>query len=170
MVVAVVALWIGVLWLRGEVDNPVARPVARGVEAPDFTLPRLDGGPPVSLQEKRGEVVLLNFWATWCKPCEDEMPAMDRLYRSLQSENFELLAVSVDEDPDTVKAFRQRLGMSFPILLDPEQHVSSEYQTTGFPETLLIDQSGMILERYVGPRDWDHATYANRIRELLSRG
>ena len=93
---------------------------------------------------------------------------MDRLYRALKPEGFEMLAVSVDEETDLVYAFRERMGVSFPILLDPAQNVAGAYQTTGFPETLLIDKQGMIVERYIGPRDWDHATYADRIRRLMS--
>ncbi len=164
--IVVVGIGIGVLSLRED----VARPVARGVEAPTFTLPLLEGGAPVALEDYRGQVVMLNFWATWCKPCEDEMPAMDRLYRALSPEGFEMLAVSVDEESELVAAFRQRLGVSFPILLDPAQNVARAYQTTGFPESLLIDQEGMIVERYIGPRDWDHATYTERIRRLLRGG
>lgn len=164
VVIVVVAVGLGVASLRPIVD----RPVARGLEAPAFSLPVLGGDSTVNLVDTRGQVVLLNFWATWCKPCEDEMPAMDRLYRSLSPEGFEMLAVSVDEEPELVEKFRQRLGVSFPILLDPEQNVSRRYQTTGFPESLLIDREGMIVERYIGPRDWDHSTYAKRIRKLLA--
>ena len=160
---AVVALGLSLVLLREEVDDPVSR----GVEAPAFRLPVLGESSPVSLDQYRGKVVLLNFWATWCKPCEDEMPAMDRLYRALRPEGFEMFAVSVDEEPDAVETFRQRLGVSFPILMDPRQEVSRLYQTTGFPESLLIDSKGMIVERYVGPRDWDHAAYAKRIRMLM---
>ena len=165
MVIVVVALGLGVVLLREEVDSPVAR----GLEAPVFSLPMLGGEGTVNLVDTRGQVVLLNFWATWCKPCEDEMPAMDRLYRSLAAEGFEMLAVSVDEESEAVEKFRQRLGVSFPILLDPRQEVSRRYQTTGFPESLLIDRDGMIVERYIGPREWDHANYAKRIRKLLKK-
>lgn len=164
VVIIVVAVGLGLAFLREEVESPVAR----GLEAPTFSLPVLGGEGTMDLVDTRGQVVLLNFWATWCKPCEDEMPAMDRLYRSLAPEGFEMLAVSVDEDPELVEKFCQRLGVSFPILLDPQQVVSRRYQTTGFPESLLIDRDGMIVERYIGPRDWDHSTYARRIRKLLA--
>ena len=165
MVVAVVvSLGLSLVLLREE----VAKPISRGVEAPAFDLPVLGATGRVSLDQYRGRVILLNFWATWCKPCEDEMPAMDRLYRSLATEGFELLAVSVDEETEPVEIFRQRLGVSFPILMDPTQEISRLYQTTGFPESLLIDGDGMIVERYIGPRDWDHSTYAKRIRKLLA--
>ena len=154
----------------GKVGGTAKREVdATGcVVAPGFSLPSLDGDAPVVLEDLRGQVVMLNFWATWCKPCEEEMPAMDRLYRALRPEGFEMLAVSVDEESGVVHEFRERLGVGFPILLDPAQNVAGAYQTTGFPESLLIDKHGMIVERYIGPRDWDHASYAERIRRLMA--
>lgn len=96
------------------------------------------------------------------------MPSMERLYQGLRAQGFELLAISVDEDPERVEQFRTRLGITFPILLDPGQEVSRRYQTMGFPESLLVDQAGVVVERYVGPRDWDHPLYAERIRRLLA--
>ena len=129
-------------------------------------LPALSSG-EIALSQLQGQVVLINFWATWCKPCEAEMPAMERLYTQLRNSDFELLAVAVDVDKATVERFRDRLALTFPILLDPEQRVSNEYQTTGFPESLLIDRRGRVVERYVGPREWDHPRYLAHIRELL---
>ena len=148
----------------------VPAPIGRGSPAPDFELPALDGSAPIVLSELRDKVVLLNFWATWCKPCEDEMPAMERLYRVLQADGFELVAVSVDDEKDiaVVREFRERMAISFPIALDPAKRTSEMYQTMGFPESLLIDRNGVVIERYVGPRDWDHQVYAKRIRELLA--
>ena len=142
-------------------------PVSRGSAAPDFTLPRLSGEGEMSLASLRGRVVLLNFWATWCAPCEEEMPAMQRLHQRLGSERFELLAVSVDNTEADVRAFRERLGLTFPILLDPQRNVSSQYQTFRYPESFLIGRDGVVLERYVGPRDWDDPLYVERIRQLL---
>jgi len=143
-------------------------PVGRGSVAPEFALPRLAGGAPVDLESLRGRVVLLNFWATWCKPCEEEMPAMQRLYDALAPEGFELLAVSVDEDPSEVASFVERLGVSFPILMDVDQGVARSYQTFRFPETLLIGRDGVVVERYVGPKEWDAEPYVARLRKLLS--
>jgi peroxiredoxin len=142
-------------------------PVGRGTAAPDFRLPRLDGEGEVALAELRGRVVLVNFWATWCKPCEDEMPAMERLYRRLQGSGFEVLAISVDEDADQVRRFRERLGLSFPILWDPEREVSGTYQTFRYPESLLVGPDGVVVERYVGEKEWDAEAYVDRIRRLL---
>jgi len=145
-------------------------PVGRGTPAPDFELPLVGGGGSLEFEQLRGKVVLLNFWATWCKPCEDEMPAMERLYRELAGSDFELVAVSVDEDDAVVGAFAERLGLSFPILMDRSKEVASTYQTFRFPESLLVGRDGIVLERYVGPKDWDADAYVNRIRRLVDEG
>lgn len=142
--------------------------IGRGATAPDFALPDLDRGGAVRLSDFRGRVVLVNFWATWCKPCEDEMPAMEKLYRELHPRGFELLAISVGEEASVVKAFRDGLGVTFPILLDGDKTVSSTWQTYAFPESLLVDRDGVILERYVGPREWDAPAYVDRIARLLA--
>ena len=142
-------------------------PVGRGSPAPDFALPSLDSDRPIVLSELRGRVVLVNFWATWCQPCEDEMPAMERLYRELRPAGFELLAISVGEEPSVVRNFRDRLGVTFPILLDSDKRVATTWQTFAFPESLLVDRDGTVLERYVGPREWDAPAYVDRIRRLL---
>jgi peroxiredoxin len=150
------------LFLRGGGSDPVER----GSAAPGFELPRLDGA-KLALADLRGRVVLVNFWATWCKPCEDEMPAMERLYRAHHDAGFELLAISVGEDPDPVRAFRDRLGLSFPILLDADRSVAQAWQTFRYPESYLIDRDGVVVERYVGPRPWDHEDYVARVARLL---
>lgn len=92
---------------------------------------------------------------------------MERLYEQLHPEGFELIAISVDEVQEDVEVFATKHAISFPILLDPDQVVSRRYQTTGFPESLLIDKEGRIVERYVGPRDWDHPDYLGRVRRLM---
>ena len=95
------------------------------------------------------------------------MRAMERLYRELRPEGFELFAISVGENGDVVRAFRDRLGLTFPILLDSDKAVATEWQTFAFPESLLVDRDGTILERYVGPREWDGPAYVARLRRLL---
>jgi peroxiredoxin len=164
IVVGVVAAAVLYALFTGSSTSP---PVGRGSAAPDFALPSLDSERPIALSSLRGQVVLVNFWATWCKPCEDEMPAMDRLYRELHPAGFELLAISVGEQPSVVREFRDRLGVTFPVLLDSDKSVATRWQTFAFPESLLVDRDGTVLERYVGPRDWDAPAYVARIRRLL---
>ncbi len=147
--------------------STIPPPVGRGVPAPDFSLPSLTGNRIVDLDSLRGKVVLLNFWATWCKPCEDEMPAMERLHRTLSGSGFELVAISVDDDRALVEKFAERLGLTFPILLDPRQEAAKAYQTFRFPESLLVGRDGVVVERYIGTKDWDAAAYVARIRRLL---
>jgi len=144
-------------------------PLGRGSAAPAFELPGLDGE-LLALSQVNGKVVLVNFWATWCKPCEDEMPAMETLYRELHGAGFELIAISVDDDRATVAAFRDKLGLSFPILLDPEQDAAAAYQTFRFPESFLIGRDGIVVERYIGPKEWAAPAYVTRVRRLLDAG
>jgi thiol-disulfide isomerase/thioredoxin len=147
-------------------------PATTGQRAPVFSMLPLDGGEPLSLEALRGRVVLLNFWATWCAPCEAEMPAMERLARQLASDPFTLVAISVDERASDVRAFRDRLALGFPILHGEggreARAVAGQYGTFRYPETFLIDAEGKLLARFVGPRDWDDRAYVERIRRLIA--
>lgn len=152
--------------------TPPPDPVAEGATAPAFTLPSLPDDAPISLESQRGRVVLVNFWATWCKPCETEMPSMQRLQQTLAGEPFTLLAVSVDTDAAAVRAFRDHFGLTFPILYAPDgvaaKRVAERYETFRYPESFLIGRDGRIAARFVGPREWDAAGYVDRIRHLAA--
>jgi peroxiredoxin len=160
---AVVAAVLFALVSRESVPDPIGR----GSVAPAFTLPSVPAGEPASLEALRGQVVLLNFWATWCKPCEEEMPAMQRLHDALAPEGLALIAVSTDEGREEVEAFARQHALRFPILWDGDRRVSEAYQAYRFPETLLIGRDGVVVERYIGPREWDSPLYVSRIRRLL---
>ncbi len=146
--------------------------MTRGASAPAFDLATLsqDGAGRLSLASLEGKVVLVNFWATWCEPCEREMPAMERLYNALPREDFEMVAISIDESKEEVAAFQDRYRLSFPIVLDSDKLVNAAYQTMGVPESLLIGVDGRIVERYVGPREWDAPEYVDRILQLIDGG
>ena len=131
--------------------------------APDFTLPTPDGK-KVSLKDFRGKVVFLNFWATWCEFCRDEMPTMDRLYREFRGKGFEIVAVNVkDKRPDAL-AFARQLKLTYPIVMDPEGEVGLLYGAFGMPTTYLIDRKGVVLARLWGPADW----YSPAARKLIA--
>jgi peroxiredoxin len=147
----------------GEREGP---PIESGAPAPEFSLPRLGGG-ELALRALRGKVVLLNFWATWCAPCEQEMPAMQRLYARLAPRGFELVAISQDDGAAAVDRFRERLALAFPIALDPSHAVSRRYQSYRYPESFLVDREGVLVARYIGERDWDAPEYVGRIERLL---
>lgn len=147
-------------------------PVLEGSTAPDFTLPDLKGK-MVKLSDYKGKVVFLNFWATWCKPCEEEIPSMQIMYDVLkkQSQNFVLLAVSVDsKGPDVVESFAKKYGVTFPILHDRKGYIKEVYKTTGVPETFIIDQNGVVAEKVWGPRNWNKRDSVTTVLGLLTNG
>ncbi|MDX1645894.1 MAG: TlpA disulfide reductase family protein [Longimicrobiales bacterium] len=169
---------VAVVVLVAWVGRESYRPVITGTEAPDFTFPSLDGG-DVSLSDFRGEkVVLVNVWATWCPPCVEEMPSMQRLYESLEGEDFEILAVSVDAPMGEVDAFgrpggdlrdfTEELELTFPILHDPSSSITNLYQTTGVPESFVIGKDGIIYKKVAGPTEWDATQNEELIRRLFA--
>jgi peroxiredoxin len=134
--------------------------------APDFTLPSL-GGANLRLQEQRGRVVMVNFWATWCGPCRVEMPHLARLYEKYRSSGFVVLAVNIDEDPRKAAGLAKQMGMTFPVLLDTEKKVSRLYDLSTMPSTVLIDRDGRVRYVHRGYRDGYEETYDKQIRDLL---
>lgn len=147
-------------------------PIVPGSRAPDFTLPDLKGN-MVSLSEYKGKVVFVNFWATWCKPCREEMPSMELLYRDLKSrgEPFEILAVSIDsEGPDVVERFGKEFNLTFPILHDRKGRIKELYKTTGVPESFIVDQNGYVAQKILGAYDWASPSGRMIIETLLKEG
>ncbi len=137
--------------------------------APDFTVPRL-GGSPIRLGDFKGQVIFLNFWATWCPPCREEMPSMERLYRRFKAKGFTVLALSIDSrGEEVVGPFVKSLGLTFPVGLDPRMTVADEYRMAGLPTSILIDARGAIVAVAVGPRDWDTRA-AHQVIETLLEG
>ncbi len=134
--------------------------------APDFTLPSL-GGPNLRLQEQRGRVVMINFWASWCGPCRVEMPHLARLYEKYRGSGFTVLAVNIDESPQKAASLATQLGMRFPVLLDTDKKVSRLYDLSTMPSTVLVDRDGRVRYVHRGYRDGYEETYDKQIRELL---
>jgi peroxiredoxin len=148
-------------------DLDLIRP-ARASAAPDFAVPGL-GGERIALQGLRGIVVFVNFWATWCPPCKEEMPAMERLYRRYKDHGFTIVAISIDTAaPDAVRRFAKTLGLTFPIGLDPRLEVANRYSVRVLPSSFLVDRQGRTIAFAMGPRDWD-GTAAHAVIESLLR-
>ena len=136
------------------------------VEAPNIVGTNLDGK-TIRLQDFRGKVVFVNFWATWCVPCRAEMPAMERLYQAFKGQGFVVLAVNVQEGPGPVRTFVQELKLTFPVVLDPKGAAAMEYAVRGLPATYLIDRDQIIVGRAIGAREWDGKDARAYIRSLL---
>jgi peroxiredoxin len=139
-----------------------------GSRAPEIQAVDLRTGRPATLADYRGRVVLLNVWATWCHPCRIEMPAMERLSRDLAGTDFRIVAVSVDEgDSSEVNAFVRELGLTFDILHDRSGRIKRSYQTTGVPESFVIDRHGVIVKKVIGAAQWDAPVNQILIGRLL---
>ncbi len=134
--------------------------------APDFTLRAL-GRANTRLQELRGRVVMVNFWATWCGPCKQEMPHLVRLHDKYSRSGFVLLGVNVDEDPRNAAAVAAKLGITFPVLLDTDKQVSNLYDLQAMPSTYLIDRDGRVRHLHRGYVSGYEEVYDKQIRELL---
>jgi peroxiredoxin len=166
--ILVVALPIILISLK-EKPLKIVRPLQEGRPAPDFTFPDLDGR-KISLSDLRGKVVLVNIWATWCPPCRDEMPSMQKLYDRFKGEHFEILAVSIDADGrEAVAPFMRKMNLTFPALLDPKEKIRGLYRITGVPESFIIDRNGILVQRVIGPLDWATPKVFSFFENLLQK-
>jgi thiol-disulfide isomerase/thioredoxin len=155
----------------GLVALGLALPAARAVvapasAAPDFTL-RAMSGPNMRLQEQRGRVVMINFWATWCGPCRQEMPKLDKLYQKYGDSGFVLMSVNVDDDTRNAADVAAKLGVSFPVLWDTDKKVSKLYDLNTMPSTVLIDRDGQVRYVHRGYLNGYEDIYEKQVRELL---
>ena len=143
--------------------------VAAGTEVLRFALAELDGT-SVDSESWRGKVIVVNFWATWCGPCKDEMPSLERLRQTLDPKEAAVVTVTADLQPDGIRAFLMRLGLKLPVLLDTEQDVSRSFMVRGLPTTILIGKDGKEAARAIGPRDWDSPEAVALVRTLVGAG
>lgn len=180
-VALVVLLLGGALAAATHVLGPDLFPVTVGSRAPDFRAAALAGGGTAhaagsttapaarTLADYRGQVVLLNLWATWCAPCEVEMPSLERLHREFGARGLHVVAVSID-DPGTeekVRAWARERGLTFEIVHEPTGAIQKAYQTTGVPETFVIGRDGVIRKKVIGAATWDSDANRALIASLL---
>jgi cytochrome c biogenesis protein CcmG, thiol:disulfide interchange protein DsbE len=161
----VLAVTFVIVWLQSSKYEPLAV----GKVAPDFTLTDLDEKPH-RLSDFRGKVVFLNFWATWCAPCREEMPSMEVLHRNFEKDGLVILAVSIDRVTTTkdIPPFVKGMNLTFPVLLDSWGKTDKPYKRMGVPETFIIDQQGVIREIIIGPKDWTRVDNLKTLTTLLN--
>ncbi len=146
-------------------------PVSSGAEeamgpAADFSLPSR-GGQPVSLSGLRGQVVLINFWATWCGPCRKEMPLLEQIQKKYAPLGFTMLGINVEEDTTQMEAFLGDVPVTFPVLLDPANRISKLYDVAAMPSTVIIDRKGQVRYIHQGWQPGDESRYQDVIRQLI---
>lgn len=144
VVLLIILTWV--LLVTGCTEPSGARV---GGPAPDFRLENIDGQ-SISLSGPRGSPVLINFWATWCPPCRDEMPYLQQVYEEWSDKGLVVLAINIGESPSEVKKFLQTHNLSLPVLLDTEENAARKYNITGIPTTFFIDSDGIIQQKIIG--------------------
>jgi cytochrome c biogenesis protein CcmG/thiol:disulfide interchange protein DsbE len=144
-------------------------PIGVGSSAPSFKAKDVNSGAMRTLADYRGQVMLLNVWATWCEPCKVEMPSMEELYLAYGPRGVHVVAVSIDDyvGADSVRAYAKNLGLTFDILHDPTHAIERAYQTTGYPESFVIDREGTIRRKWISATDWNSAASRALFDELL---
>jgi thiol-disulfide isomerase/thioredoxin len=141
-------------------------PVDPPQPAPEFVLDDVDGVAH-RLADYRGRPLIVNFWATWCPPCREEMPSLERARAALSSDGIEVLAINVGEDAETVFRFTADYPVTFPLLLDIDSAVIGAWPVRGLPTTFVLDPAGRIAYRAIGGRAWDDPSLLRQVRELL---
>ena len=174
----IVALLVGLLLVLLAAGKTLLRnelaPVGIGAKAPDFAAKTLEDTPrEKTLDDYRGQVLMINLWATWCAPCRIEMPSIEQLHKDYSAKGLKVVAISVD-DPgadSTVISFAKHFQLTFEILRDPKGQlgeISRDYQTTGYPETVIVGRDGIIRKKLLGAHDWNSAENRALIERLLA--
>jgi peroxiredoxin len=158
---SIIALVLGVFAATSLASSGI-----EGQQAPDFAL-KSASGDNLRLSEYRGDVVMINFWATWCGPCRQEMPLLDELYARYQRVGFNLLGVNIDDDSRRAMKMIDELGVSFPVLFDSQKEVSKLYEVDAMPVTILVDREGQIRHVHHGYKPGYEERYLDQIRSLL---
>lgn len=160
----IVALMAALIWVvSGTLQQRV---VMVGDSAPDFQI-TADDGKKISRSDFGGRLLVLNFWATWCPPCIQEMPSLDAFQQRMRGKGVVVLGISVDKNERSYREFLRRAKVSFITARDPEAEISSSYGTFKYPETYVIDRQGKVLEKFIGPEDWLAPQLIARIEKLL---
>ena len=142
---------------------------AEGGMAPDFIVKGIDGK-EVKLSSLKGKVVMVNFWATWCPPCKEEIPSMMKLNKSMEGKPFQMLAISIDEGGKAaVENYFKTSGNSLPAYLDSDGSISKMYGITGVPETFILDRTGLVQKKIVGGMDWGSGEVLSYMNDLLKK-
>jgi len=166
---SIIAVLAAGLFVTTRVLKDQLFPVEAGSDAPDFRAKVLCENRYKTLADYKGQVVLLNIWATWCGPCQVEIPSLEKLYKAYGDKGLKLVAVSIDDyvGEDSIRAFAKNFGVTFEVLHDSTHAIERAYQATGYPETFIIGREGSIRRKWIGPDDWSSPANRAMIAQLL---
>ena len=169
IVIIVIAVLGTALGIGSHLMKDELFPVNVGSTAPEFRAKVLGQNRYKTMDDYKGKVVILNVWATWCEPCQAEIPTLERLYQEYGDKGLKLVAVSIDDyvNEDSIRAFARNFGMTFEILHDSTHTIEREYQVTGYPETFVIGKEGTIRKKWIGPDDWTSQGNRALVAQLL---
>lgn len=173
IVAVVVAVMAGALGLGSYLLRDELTQVTIGSKAPEFSAKTVDASPITkTLENYKGDVVLLNVWATFCLPCRTEMPSIEALYKDYQSKGLKVVAVSVDEPgkEQAIRDFVSEYKLTFDILYDEKGTIQQQYQTTGYPESFVISRDGVIHKKWIGEDNWNSPNNRKLFDQLLAAG
>ena len=171
IVAAIVVVLGGALLIASRTLGDQLYPVSVGSKAPQFHAATVDSVPRTqTLADYKGQVVLLNIWGTFCLPCRDEMPAIEKLHQAMAAQGLKVVAISMDEPgfEQKIRDFATQYALTFQILYDPSGRIVNDYQTTGVPETFVIARDGVIRKKVIGASDWNSTTNRALITQLLA--
>jgi thiol-disulfide isomerase/thioredoxin len=157
---------VAILCLAPRSHAASAAPLTTGAAAPSFQLDSL-AGKPVNLADYKGQVVMLNFWASWCGPCRKEMPILDQLHKQYRSKGFTMVGVNVEPNSGDALQWLKATPVSFPILFDRESAVSKLYQVQGMPNTVIVDRQGRVRYIHRGYKPGEENEYLDQVRSLI---
>lgn len=168
---------LGVIFLLGagsytfeRVFDTAPQRVGVGTTAPAFSAQAIDGSGQIKrLADYKGDVIILNVWATWCGPCKEEMPTLERLHELYGPRGLKIVAVSIDETAsnDSIRTYARNMGLKFEILHDPKYRIEQSYQVVGYPQSYVIDRDGVIRKVWLGAADWTSDGNIALVRHLL---
>ncbi len=151
--------------LTNSFANETLTAIKQHPAAAEFKLPDMDGE-MVSLSDYKGKTVIINFWATWCPPCRDELPSMNRAWQKVKDKNISMIAINVGEDEDTIFSFMGDYPIDFQVLLDQSGEVISQWPIKGLPTTFVVDPEGRLFYRAIGGREWDSDSLLKMVKAI----
>ena len=150
-------------------DNNQVQPSAENTTVPSFVLKDLKGNDE-QLQSFKDKLILVNFWASWCGPCNEEAPSMEEMYQKLHSEGLIIVGISIDHHVGQVEKFVKQYSVTFPVLLDTDESVASSYGITGVPETFILNSHYKLIRHVIGPLDWTSPDVISYLSSLIQEG